>query len=84
MDEKTLAKRDIDPLLEIVSNIRELYRGDLTLWSPTEVPDYETQDRQSLTAALAYMHSRSISSLFSFYIDGDVGKDPNFMSLWFG
>ena len=36
-----------------------------------------------LTAAIAFLHSRGIGGLFNFEIDGDVGVDPNFMTLWF-
>lgn len=55
--------------------------------------------KHGLTAAIAYMHSRGcfrraflrrklitmigLGGLFSFDIDGDVGSDPNFMTLWF-
>jgi len=84
MSENTLNKRGIKPLIEVVSTVQKLYRGDARARSETAIPEYETQDRQSLTAALAYLHSRSIGALFSFDIDGDVGKDPNFMTLWFG
>lgn len=84
MNEHTLNNRGIKPLIEVVSTVQKLFRGDARTRSETDTSDYETQDRQSLTAALAYLHSRSIGALFSFDIDGDVGKDPNFMTLWFG
>lgn len=84
MDEKTLAKRDIKPLMRVVTDVQQLYRGNMKSRSETEEPDYEVKDRQSLTAVLAYLHARSIGSLFTFNIDGDVGTDPNLMSLWFG
>jgi hypothetical protein len=36
-----------------------------------------------LTAAVAYLHSRSIDVLFGFGIDGDAGFDPDLMTLQF-
>ncbi|KAG8772677.1 hypothetical protein FRC12_002944 [Ceratobasidium sp. 428] len=38
---------------------------------------------QGLTAAVAYLHSRSIDVLFQFGIDGDAGLDPDLMTLQF-
>jgi endothelin-converting enzyme len=84
MNENALDKRGIRPLVDIVQNVQRLYKGDKTTFPHSNDPDYVTKDRQGLTAALAYLHSRSIGALFSFYIDGDIGEDPNLMSLWFG
>ncbi|QRW00071.1 endothelin-converting enzyme [Ceratobasidium sp. AG-Ba] len=38
---------------------------------------------EGLTAAVAYLHSRSIDVLFQFGIDGDAGVDPDLMTLQF-
>lgn len=84
MNENALDKRGIRPLVDVVQNVQRLYKGDKTTFPHSNDPDYVTKDRQGLTAALAYLHSRSIGALFSFYIDGDIGEDPNLMSLWFG
>jgi len=59
----------------------------------------EKAKKEGLTAALAFMHSRGMSrhspngpyslsiadipALFQFDIDGDIGKDPNALTLWF-
>jgi endothelin-converting enzyme len=83
MDERTLDKRGISPLMNVISIVQRLYKGEKKTFSTPGSPDYEVKDRQGLTAAIAYLHSRSIGALFSFDIDGDVGQDPNFMSLWF-
>jgi endothelin-converting enzyme len=84
MDESTLDQRGITPLMHVVSNIQSLYKGERRTFAADGTPSYDTKDRQGLTAAIAYLHSHSIEALFSFSIDGDVGKDPNLMSLWFG
>ncbi|KAG9105242.1 hypothetical protein FRC07_009462, partial [Ceratobasidium sp. 392] len=38
---------------------------------------------EGLTAAVAYLHSRSVDVLFQFGIDGDAGLDPDLMTLQF-
>jgi hypothetical protein len=52
-----------------------------------EDDDHEDEERkvtvEGLTAAVAYLHSRSIDVLFQFGIDGDAGVDPDLMTLQF-
>lgn len=35
--------------------------------------------KHPVTAALAYVHSRGVSALFDFQIEGDAGNDPDNM-----
>lgn len=77
MDEKELNKRGIKPLLKVVEEIQTLYRN-----APEHVAG-DLMDRRGLTAAVAFLHSRSIDALFNFYFDGDVKKNPDMMTLWF-
>ncbi|KAJ7632180.1 hypothetical protein FB45DRAFT_1057317 [Roridomyces roridus] len=77
MNEDGLDEIGAEPLIHFVNTIRKLFRG-----KGLEVTDKEAS-LTGLTAALAFLHSRGIDSLFSFAIDGDVGVDPNLMVLWF-
>ena len=77
MNEKELNKRGIKPLLEVVEEIQSLYRR-----GPERGGD-DLLDRRGLTAALTFLHSRGIGSLFNFYFDGDVKENPDLMTLWF-
>ena len=104
MNEDLLDARGSEPLLRIVQTAGDLYNGkttviDTKLGTLPEASGQEEKERQGLTAAIAYLHSRGgcprsycspalnfrlgIDGLFSFDIDGDVGSDPNFMTLWF-
>ncbi|TFK29797.1 endothelin-converting enzyme 1 [Coprinopsis marcescibilis] len=79
------------PLRHFIKTIRKLYREEDTdvtskLFSSLREEGEEEKPVfkfNGLTAATAYLHSRGIPALFSFDIEGDVGKDPNFMVLWF-
>ncbi|KAL5532721.1 hypothetical protein ACEPAF_4495 [Sanghuangporus sanghuang] len=84
MNEDLLDERGEAPLKDIVRAIRDLYRSDN--WQQgtgTKESDSKEIPQYGLTAAIGFLHSRGIGGLFSFDIDGDVGIDPNFMSLWF-
>ncbi|KAF8078094.1 hypothetical protein FPV67DRAFT_33082 [Lyophyllum atratum] len=78
VNEDTLDDIGTAPLLQFVQTLRTIYRKD-TLDLDVE----DQKDSADLTAALAYLHSQGIDALFSFDIEGDVGKDPNHMVLWF-
>ncbi|TFK76595.1 zincin [Pluteus cervinus] len=67
------------PLARFVRTLRRLYREEDTDVSMKGQGDTS----KGLTAALAFLHSRGVDSLFSFNIEGDVGADPNYMVLWF-
>jgi endothelin-converting enzyme len=77
LDEDTQNKRGIQPLQDVVRVIRDLYRSDE--WKKNK----DVNPQFGLTAAISFMHSRGIDGLFDFDIDGDVGVDPDFMTLWF-
>ncbi|KAJ3804396.1 peptidase family M13-domain-containing protein [Lentinula aff. lateritia] len=79
MNESYLDTRGHKPLMQVINNIRQMYRRkELVIKGETEKSTF-----QGLTAALAYMHSRGLGALFSFDIEGDVGVDPNHLVLWF-
>ncbi|KAF9001901.1 hypothetical protein BDQ17DRAFT_1357686 [Cyathus striatus] len=67
------------PLKQFVHTVRSLFREDADAISSNGLP----MNVSGLTAALAFLHSRGIESLFNFGIEGDVGVDPNHMILWF-
>ncbi|KDQ60672.1 hypothetical protein JAAARDRAFT_708451 [Jaapia argillacea MUCL 33604] len=89
MDEDRLDNIGEEPLLRIARTIRRLVRGESTDIGAKDEDvrgkkvDSEKKKRDGLTAAVAYLHSRGIGALFDFDIDGDVGVDPNHMTLWF-
>ena len=68
-----------EPLLHFIKGLQELYNGKATVVTG----DSEEKKPKALTEALAFLHSRRISALFDFNIEGDVGVDPNAMTLWF-
>lgn len=80
MDENTLDQLGEGPLKDFVAQVKKLYRGESTGIADSNGDDKE---REGLTAALAFLHSRGIPALFEFGVEGDVGFDPNFMILWF-
>ena len=85
------------PLLEVVKTIKDLLDGDLKSpiykgpgrkYGVPQSPDEEEDEprkvtTEGLTAAVAYLHSRSVDVLFEFGIDGDAGLDPDLMTLQF-
>ncbi|EKM82802.1 hypothetical protein AGABI1DRAFT_68768 [Agaricus bisporus var. burnettii JB137-S8] len=79
LNEETLDKDGNAPLVHIVKSIRSFFREEDTFVDATK----HKKKSKGLTAALAFIHSRGIGSLFSFNIEGDVGTDPNHMVLWF-
>ncbi|PCH38139.1 zincin [Wolfiporia cocos MD-104 SS10] len=84
MDEDKLSGPGTEPLLAVTNHIRRLLHGKSTLVEHVHAhKDKDEVDRQGLTAAVAYLHSRGIGGLFSVDIEGDVGADPNFMTFWF-
>ncbi|EJF65996.1 metalloprotease [Dichomitus squalens LYAD-421 SS1] len=80
IDEDYLNEVGEAPLKEVTDKIRQLFHGKTTVVDHFE-PTPE-KERERLTATVAYLHSRGIGGLFSYVIDGDVGNDPNFMTLW--
>ncbi|KAE9406762.1 zincin [Gymnopus androsaceus JB14] len=79
MNESKLDERGHEPLMAVINNIRHIFKGrEVVIKEEAEVNKFK-----GLTAALAYMHSRGLDSLFSFSIEGDVGVDPNYLVLWF-
>ncbi|KAI0748278.1 Metalloprotease [Daedaleopsis nitida] len=80
MDENNLDGIGDAPLQDMVKKIRELFRGKTTVVDAQKTD--EEKERERLTATVAYLHSRGIDALFDYSIDGDAGRDPNFMTLW--
>ncbi|KAE9406756.1 zincin [Gymnopus androsaceus JB14] len=80
MNETKLDERGHEPLMAVINNIRQMFRGKEAVIKEEEE---EENKFKGLTAALAYMHSRGLDALFSFGIEGDVGVDPNYLVLWF-
>ncbi|KAF9049323.1 zincin [Hymenopellis radicata] len=73
VNEEKLDDIGAEPLVHFVQTLRKLFRGNTTDITGTEEQDKLTRtDKKGLTAALAFLHSR-----------GDVGVDPNYMTLWF-
>lgn len=79
MNEDQLDKIGVEPLLRFVQTLRKLFRGE----SLETTAEGDKNDKKGLTAALAFLHSRGVDALFDFGIEGDVGVDPNYMTLWF-
>jgi endothelin-converting enzyme len=84
------------PLLEVVGTVKSLlnedlkspiYKGPGRKYSVPSSEEEEDEPRKvtvdGLTAAIAYLHSRSVDVLFGFGIDGDAGLDPDMMTLQF-
>ncbi|KZT28481.1 metalloprotease [Neolentinus lepideus HHB14362 ss-1] len=82
MNEDQLNDIGPTPLIRLVETVQALYRGKTTIVDAAAKDDAE-KERDGLTAAIAFLHSRGIDALFDFSIDGDVAVDPNFMTLWF-
>ncbi|KAI0687125.1 metalloprotease [Cytidiella melzeri] len=80
MNEDLLDARGTDPLLRVIRNIRKLYNGEDTVIS---AHDDKEKQKKGFTAAIAYLHTRGIGAVFDTDIEGDVGEDPNQMTLWF-
>ncbi|CUA72481.1 hypothetical protein RSOLAG22IIIB_01151 [Rhizoctonia solani] len=96
VNEPLLDKIGTRPLLEVVQTVKSLlekdlkspiYKGPGRKYSVPTSSEEEEEPRkvtvEGLTAAVAYLHSRSIDVLFGFGIDGDVGFDPDLMTLQF-
>jgi endothelin-converting enzyme len=80
-DETTLNELGQAPLEHIIKTLRALYQGKSTDIS-VAIPEDERDGPRALTAAIAYLHSLGVGSLFDFSVEGD-GLRPNDMSLWF-
>ncbi|GLB35092.1 putative peptidase family M13 [Lyophyllum shimeji] len=78
LNEDTLDDIGVAPLSQFVQTLRRIFRRDTS-----DIDTEDKKDSTDLTAALAYLHSQGIDALFSFDIEGDVGRDPNHMALWF-
>ncbi|KIJ23039.1 hypothetical protein M422DRAFT_81961, partial [Sphaerobolus stellatus SS14] len=85
MDEDHLDSLGIQPLLQVVNTVRGLFNGSTTVVDASHGSQHALSiaPHRGLTAALSYIHSRGIDALFEFIIEGDVGVDPNAMTLWF-
>ncbi|KAF8744461.1 Peptidase family M13, partial [Rhizoctonia solani] len=97
VNEPLLDKIGARPLLEVVQTVKNLLNDDLkspiykgpgrkySVPGPSEEEEEEPRrvTVEGLTAAVAYLHSRSIDVLFGFGIDGDAGLDPDLMTLQF-
>ncbi|CAL1704979.1 unnamed protein product [Somion occarium] len=77
MDEDLLNARGTDPLLRVIQEVRKRFKGQV-------FQDGSKNKELGLTAAVAYLHSRGVSALFSVDIEGDVGDDPNRMTFLLG
>ncbi|KAH9901083.1 Metalloprotease [Cubamyces lactineus] len=82
MNEDELNEIGEKPLKDMADKIRELFRGDTTVVDDLVHDGDGHKKRARLTATVAYLHSRAIDALFAYDIDGDVGNDPNLMTLW--
>ncbi|KAI0780776.1 Metalloprotease [Trametes elegans] len=80
LDEDALNDIGENPLKDVAKKIRDLFRGKSTVIDSASSDKEDERDR--LTATVAYLHSRAIDALFSYSIDGDVGNDPNLLTLW--
>ncbi|KAJ6606496.1 Metalloprotease [Mycena vulgaris] len=78
LNEDRLDQVGTEPLIHFVKTLQKLFRG-----KGLEVTAEPSGEMSGLTAAMAFLHSRGINALFSFQIEGDIGVDPNFMTLWF-
>lgn len=89
MDEAHIEELGAEPLQEFVNTIRKLFQNEGTVVDgpdPTQVvlsAGKSENKTKGLTAALAFVHSRGIGAFFNFDVEGDVGKDPNLMTLQF-
>lgn len=81
LNETKLNEIGTEPLSHLVQTVRKLFRGNST--DISIATEEERTSKKGLTAAIAFLHSRGIEALFSFNVEGDVGVDPNFMTLWF-
>ncbi|KAG6854921.1 hypothetical protein C0991_009744 [Blastosporella zonata] len=73
--ENTLDDLGSTPLREFVQALQKKFRG--------EFKNSDSDESTDLTAALAFLHTQGVEALFSFEVEGDVGRDPNDMTLWF-
>ncbi|KAI0831469.1 Metalloprotease [Trametes gibbosa] len=80
LDEDRLDAIGEAPLKDVANKIRNTFRGKSTVID--SFSDDPHKQRTRLTATVAYLHSRAIDALFSYDIEGDVGNDPNLMTLW--
>ena len=60
MNEDLLEARGTEPLLHVVQTVRKLYNGETTVVDEIQLPlgDDDSDERDALTAAIAYLHSR--------------------------
>ncbi|KAF9520534.1 hypothetical protein BS47DRAFT_639027 [Hydnum rufescens UP504] len=85
LDDSVLDEVGSEPLRAVVRKIRTLF--PIPSMTPPklhrQLPISDSTYEHDLTAVLAYLHSLDLSILFSLDIEGDIGVDPNFMTLWF-
>ncbi|KAK7023952.1 Endothelin-converting enzyme 1 [Favolaschia claudopus] len=82
LNENRLDEIGTEPLIHFTKTLKKFFR-EKGLVITKEKDDKPTLTVKGFTAALAFLHSRGVEALFSFSVEGDVGVDPNFMSLWF-
>ncbi|KAJ7184253.1 Metalloprotease [Mycena filopes] len=80
LNENRLDEIGAEPLIHFVRTVQKLFRQDTLEVTTGMMGEGKTK---GLTAAMAFLHSRGVDALFSFQVEGDVGFDPNFMTLWF-
>ncbi|EGN96086.1 hypothetical protein SERLA73DRAFT_112168 [Serpula lacrymans var. lacrymans S7.3] len=80
MDEPKLNYIGQEPLQRVVNTVKRFFKGKKSAAAATAPI---AGPNQGLTNSLAFLHSRGVNALFEFYIDGDIGVDPNYMTLWF-
>lgn len=88
-DEDAASDLGAEPLAQLVKTMRDILHGkDVGAMSSFAQQDNSVQAHFSAagnagkhpwTAALAYVHSRGVSALFDFGIEGDAGRDPDAM-----
>ncbi|TIB77202.1 hypothetical protein E3Q23_01425 [Wallemia mellicola] len=71
---KAQDKKGAEPLLHLTDELISIFNKRYI---------NQKESRQSiLTQAAAYLQSKNIGALFSFSLDGDVGKDPSKQVMW--
>ncbi|KAJ7771710.1 hypothetical protein B0H16DRAFT_1514445 [Mycena metata] len=80
LNENRLDEIGTEPLIHFVRTVQKLFRRESL---EVTAAKSEEENLKGLTPAMAFLHSRGVDALFSFQVDGDVGIDPNYMTLWF-
>ncbi|SCV69812.1 BQ2448_1206 [Microbotryum intermedium] len=94
LDEDLHDRQGLEPLLDLVEQAVRAWRGSSSP-SDKDVQQSMFQDqmlkkpkwddktkKDRLTASLMYLHSRSVETLFTLFLQGDVAEDPNHLVAW--